>query len=190
MFEHNSLTDPLEKAFISEPSRKRETIEAIFNKRLTISLCVFYIITGKLFINTSIFDIPITYYLHCNLSCFTQCVYSLFANSFYLQRSRKFPLFQVIYVVCKMQNCFIFPQRKLTHFQRTLAKVLFWFFVSIIFTRCLSFAETTWPSDQAPYSKLETRNSISWVQYLAIKYLNDLSNRNLFVMKSNVACSL
>ena len=28
--------------------------------------------------------IPISYYLHCNLSCLTQCVYSLFANSFFI----------------------------------------------------------------------------------------------------------
>ena len=63
----------------------------------------------------------VQYCLHCNLSCFTQCVSLSFTNSFYFQRSREFPFFHVIYVVCKMQNCFKFPQRKLTHVRHTLA---------------------------------------------------------------------
>ena len=43
------------------------------------------------------FIIPISYYLLCKLAYFTQCVYSLFANSFYLQSSRKLPLFHYTY---------------------------------------------------------------------------------------------
>ena len=111
MFEHNSITDPVIKAFISDTSRKRETIEAILNKRLITSLCVFlslakhsstllYLIYLLVIIYTVIylaspnvsirflpthficegpgsfhnFIIPISYCLHCNLSCFTQCV--------------------------------------------------------------------------------------------------------------------
>ena len=87
--------------------------------------CVSLSFTNSFYLQRSrkfpLFIIPISYCLHCNLSCFTQCVSSSFTNSFYFQRSREFPFFHVIYVVCKMQNCFKFPQRKLAHVRHTLA---------------------------------------------------------------------
>lgn len=56
----------------------------------------------------------------------------------------------------------------------------------------LSFAESTWPGDQALHSKPETVlvKSNSSVQYLPIKDLNNLLIRNLLVIKSNFACYL
>ena len=87
--------------------------------------CVSSSFTNSFYLQRSrkfpLFIIPISYCLHCNLSCFTQCVSSSFTNSFHFQRSREFPFFHVIYVVCKMQNCFKFPQGKLAHVRHTLA---------------------------------------------------------------------